>query len=453
MTIAGSKFCVVSNSKPVFSSKVDQKGTAVTDRTISKFAIVLATSFAMALSVTTLNAQGISLRGVGSINESMAGAGTALPLSAAGAIHWNPASIAEFDSHQAEMGLSMIYADARVESTVGPFTGNSRSESGVCPIPTMALVLKGQDPRVTYGIGVFGIAGFKLNYDASLTNPLHFPQGTLGPLPTFGRVNTEAEFFQIVPTIAYTINDCWSIGAAPTMTIGRLGIEPLFTAAPGAAGYASGSGSRYSFGGGGQVGLYYKPTNVFSTGLTFKSEQRFEDFTFKSQDNATGLPIRNDIDVEYPLIISLGTAYHVSPRTVIANDVRYFDYGQADFFGTAGFNPDGSLIGLGWSSVMSVATGISHQVNDCLTVRGGYVWNESPINAQNAFINSNAPLNLQHVASLGFTVQMHPSMALSAAYLHAFDQETSGPYAGQPGTDVTMRTAAYLFSTGVTIGF
>ncbi len=425
----------------------------MTDRNISPIAFVLAASISLALTVSNVGAQAISLRGVGSINESMAGAGTALPLSAAGAIHWNPGSIAEFESHQAEMGLSLIYADARVESTVGPFTGSSRSESGACPIPTMALVLKGQDPRITYGIGVFGIAGFKLNYDASLTNPLHMPQGSLGQLPTFGRVNTETEFFQIVPTVAYTINDCWSIGAAPTMTIGRLGIEPLFTAAPGAAGYATGSGSRYSFGGGGQVGVYFKPTQVFSAGLTFKSEQRFEDFTFKSQDNATGLPIRSDIDVEYPMIISLGTAYHLSPRTVIANDIRYFDYGQAEFFGSAGFNPDGSLIGLGWASLMAVATGVSHQVNDCLTVRCGYVWNENPINSQNAFINSAAPLNLQHVASLGFTVQMHPNMALSAAYLHAFDQETSGPYAGLPGTDVTMRTAAYLFSTGVTINF
>ncbi len=147
------------------------------------------------------------------------------------------------------MNIGLVYPDSRVESTVGAVTGSSRSESGASPLPCMALVLKGAHPQVTTGIGLFSVAGFKLNYDASTTNPIALPQGSLGALPTLGRVNTEAEFFQIVPTIAWTINDCWSIGAAPTITIARLGIEPLLASGPGAAGYPSGSGSRYTWGG------------------------------------------------------------------------------------------------------------------------------------------------------------------------------------------------------------
>jgi long-chain fatty acid transport protein len=425
----------------------------VYDHTPQRLSIAFAACCIVAISVSNIAGQGVTLRGVGSINESMAGAGTALPLSASGAIHWNPASIAEFDHHQAEMGLSLIYPDTRVSTTVGPFSGSSRSESGVCPIPTMSLVLKGQNPRITYGIGAFAIAGYRLNYDASTTNPVLMPQGSLGALPTFGRVNTESEFFQIVPTIAYTVNDSWSIGFAPTMTIARLGIEPMLASPPGAAGYPLGSGTRYHFGGGGQIGVYFKPNQQFAAGLTFKSEQYFEDFRFKSQDNATGAPVDSTFDLEYPMIISLGTSYRLSPQTVIASDIRYFDYGQADGFGSAGLKPDGSLLGLSWSSVMAVATGISHDVNDRLTVRCGYVWNESPIDSGNAFFNTAAPLNVQNLVSLGCSIRVHPNMTLSTAYLHAFDQKTSGLYAGLPGTDVTLRTAAYLLSAGVTIDF
>lgn len=399
-----------------------------------------------------LDAQGIALRGVGSINESMAGASTALPLSAGGALHWNPATISAFECHQAEMGIGLIYPDARIESTVGPFTGSSRSESGASPIPTMAVVLKGADPRVTWGIGVFTIAGFKLNYDSSTTNPLLFPQGSLGPLPTLGRLNTESEFFQIVPTVSYALNDCWSIGASPTLTIGRVDMDPLFVAAPGPAGYPSGSGTRYHFGGGAQFGLYGRLDEQLSVGMSVKTEQYFEPFGYKGQD-ANGQPVNATWDVEYPLIVSLGAAYRLNACTTIASDVRWFDYGQARGFGDVTFNPDFSLLGLSWQSVMAVATGVERHLTDRLTVRGGYVWNENPISTETVFVNAAAPLNLQHLASAGFSYRLHPAMRWSVTYLHAFDQASSGPYAGVPGTDVTIRTAAYLVSTGVTIDF
>ncbi len=418
-----------------------------------RFAGIALLALSAALAGVHCEGQGIALRAIGTVNESMGGAGTALPLSAIGAIHWNPASIADFKCHQADFGIGLIYPDTRVSSTVGPFSGSSRSESGASPLPNMALVIRGADPRFTFGLAAIAVAGYKLNYDASLTNPIHFPQGSLGIIPTFGRVNTEAEFFQIVPTIAYTINDCWAIGAAPTLTIASLGVEPLLTAPPGAAGYSLGSGSRYTFGGGGQFGVYYKPGERFSAGVSVKTEQYFEDFRFKGQDNATGAPVSGSIDLEYPLIISLGTAWRISPRTVIANDVRWFDYASARGFGTDGLNPDGTLAGLSWSSVMAVATGISHQLNDRVTVRGGYQWNENPISSETVFFNTAAPLNVKHSAALGASVRVHPNMTLSGTYFHAFDQATSGPYAGIPGTDVTIRTAAYVLSGGVTIDF
>lgn len=400
-----------------------------------------------------VDAQGLSLRGIGAVNESMAGAGTAAPLSAAGAIHWNPGSLADIRNNQAELGIGLVLPDSRIESTVGNITGSSSSESGVSPLPTMAVVMKTSNPRLTFGMGVYAIAGFKLNYNSSTTNPIHLPQGTLGPLPTFGRVNSEAEFFQIAPTISYALTDSLAIGVSPTITIGRLGIEPLVAAAPTAGGFPSGSATRLHFGGGGQIGMYYKPNQQFAAGLSVKTEQYFEDFRYRTADNVTGLPIETTAEFEYPLIVSLGTSYKFNERTLIATDVRYFDYGQAEGFGTEGLEPDGSIAGLGWDSVIAVAIGIQHRVTEHFTMRGGYVWNENPIDADAVFVNSAAPLNLQHVASLGVQMQLTDNMALSTTYLHAFDEATSGLFAGVPGTNVTIRTAAYALSTGITIDF
>jgi long-chain fatty acid transport protein len=404
-------------------------------------------------SSAVLLGQGITLRGVGAVNDSMAGAATAAPLSAAGALHWNPATIADFRTNSAELGIGMILPDTRVASTVGVLTGSSRSEPGIAALPTLGLVLKTKNPRLTLGLGVYAIAGFKLNYEASTTNPIHLPQGSLGALPTLGRVNTGAEFFQIAPTFAWALSDSLSFGFAPTMTVGKIDIEPLLASPPGPAGYPTGSGTRYHFGGGAQAGLYYKPNQDFAAGFSVKSKQYFEDFRYRAADNASGLPVRASAGVEYPLILSLGTSLRLNPCTLLAADVRYLDYGSTELFGESGLRADGSVAGLGWQSVMAVALGLQRRISQRCTIRTGYVWNENPISSDTLLVNSAAPLNVQHVASIGLQLDLTERLSWSTSYLHGFDKKTSGLYAGVPGTDVSIRTAAYLVSTGFNINF
>ncbi len=408
----------------------------------------------LAVSVDPANVfgQGINLRGVGAVNESMAGAATAAPIDAAGAIHWNPASIAEFHHDEAFMGLALYVPDTRVESTVGVLQGASRGESGAALIPTMALVHRARNPRVTFGIGAYGIAGFKVNYDASLTNPILLPQGTLAPLPTLGRVDTSAEFYQIAPTIAVALNDCWSVGFAPTMTLGKIGIEPLLAAPPTGGIYPTGSGTRYHFGGGAQAGLYFKPNDRLRFGASIKTKQYFEDFNYKAQD-INGLPVNARTQFEYPLIVSVGTSFQPSQDLLFAIDCRWFDYSSAKGFGTSGFNRDGSVAGVGWHSVLAVAMGVQKHVNQCLTVRAGYVWNDNPIHSDNMLLGAAAPVISQHVVTLGSAIRLAPNLILNTTYLHGFDNEASGPYAGLPGTNITIRTAAYALSSGLTIHY
>ncbi len=396
-------------------------------------------------------AQGITLRGVGSVNDGMAGAGVAAPLDAAGAINWNPASISAFQRNQLSMGMALVLPDVEVASNLGPYSGGSSSESGVSPIPVMALVHKTCDPRVTWGVGIYGIAGFKVNYDASTTNPILFPQGTLGQIPTLGRVNTEAEFFQIAPTLAIALTDRLSIGFSPTLTLGRLSINPFFASPPVNGAFPDAAGSRYHFGGGAQAGLFYLVNSDWTFGLSVKSPQWFEEFRFKAQDS-NGLPVSQRIKFDYPMIASVGTAYYGIPGVVWATDVRYFDYANADGFGDSGLKANGTIAGTGWSSVFSVATGVQKQLTNRFTVRSGYVFNSNPINDNDVLINTAAPVISQHVATVGFTYRMTDNLSASMAYLHAFENKTRGPYIAQvPGSSIELTTAAYAFSSGISL--
>ena len=421
-------------------------------------------------------AQGIALDGAGPINRAMGGAATAAPIDSIGALLWNPASISGLPSSEIAFGLELLLPTESVSSSIasgsfGPGVppinvgGSTNAEPGVCPIPSMAWVHRDPCSRWTYGLGMFGVAGFSVNYPASLTNPILVPQsnqpGTLGGL---GHVYADAQFFQIIPTVSYQLTDRLSIGVGPTVTLARLIVDPLSFVAPddgdgsGQARYPSGCATRYSWGGGFQAGVYFKANDCWQYGFTFKSPQWFEKFRYNSASEV-GLPRQETVELSYPMILSLGTAYRGFDRWLIACDVRYFDYANANGFGdAAGYKASGAMNGLGWDSVVSLHIGAQYQATGRLKLRFGYEYNSSPIDGDVAFYNVGTPLLIQNIASTGFTFDMTGQLSLSLAYLHGFQGSVTGPFqlpgAGAvAGTSVTPKTSADALAGGVTLRY
>src|SRR5262245_41904281 len=61
---------------------------------------------------------GTVLSGTGTVNRSMGGASTAAPLSAAGALYWNPATLTGLDRSQIEIGAELLFANTDLSSSV-----------------------------------------------------------------------------------------------------------------------------------------------------------------------------------------------------------------------------------------------------------------------------------------------------------------------------------------------
>jgi long-chain fatty acid transport protein len=424
----------------------------------------------------TASAQGIALGGVGPVNRSMAGAATAAPIDAAGAIHWNPASISGLERSEMLFGLELLLPTENLSSSIeagalgGGFppvrlAGSTGGEPGVSPLPTVALVHKPKNSRWTYGLGIYLVGGFCVNYPASTTNPVLMPQNnTPGGFGGLGRLSAEAEYMQIVPTLSYALTERLSVGIAPTVTLGKISADPLFFATPDDAGgslvptYPPAGGTRYHWGGGFQVGAYYVTDTCWHLGLAFKSTQWFEDLRFKTTDEAGG-PRNESVHFDYPMIISLGTAYSGIENWLFACDVRYFDYENTAGFGdAAGFDANGRVTGLGWQSVVSVHTGVQYRASQRVRLRLGYQYNDNPIRSNEVFFNVASPLIIQHVISTGLSYRLAENLSLSLAYLHGFENRSTGaihaPGAGPiPGTSVSSRISADALSAGLTLQY
>ena len=134
-------------------------------------AVLAAIAILAAFAPSAVWGQGCFLAGAGPVNQGMGGAGIAAPLDASGALNWNPASISGLTSNEMDIGFGLVLPTTSVSSQALGMSGTTDSESGVTPVPAMAVASKDRRYAPDLGLGVLGIAGFSANYPSSALLP------------------------------------------------------------------------------------------------------------------------------------------------------------------------------------------------------------------------------------------------------------------------------------------
>lgn len=419
---------------------------------IRRFCVVATLAIGFLSGVDQVQSQGLYLSTAGPVNRAMGGASAAAPINAIGAIYWNPATISGLEKSELEIGAGLLLTDHTVTSTFGPFTGSTRSEAGVVPVPNIGWVYHTEIPAVTLGLGINTVAGFKTNLPSDNTNPVLAPQAANG----LGRVSGNGTYLQFAPVVSVALTDNLSVAAGPTLTMAELGIQPFVFDTPNANGYAPGKTSRWHWGGGAQAGVYYIHPKCWHFGASVKSPQWMETFRFFTETaNGESRVVRNRFDL--PLIVSVGTAYSGFENWLLSLDVRYFDYKNTAGFGDpAVFDANGKLGGLGWDSVFAASIGSQLKLTECAFLRAGYTYNQSPISNADSMFAIGSPLIYQHMLSCGGSYKLTDTMSFNLAYSYLFDSPVEGPIvlpgAGAiPGTSVRNELTAHMLSIGLTM--
>jgi long-chain fatty acid transport protein len=130
-------------------------------------------------------------------------------------------------------------------------------------------------------------------------------------------------------------------------------------------------------------------------------------------------------------------------------DLRYFDYKNADLFGTP--VRDG---GLGWTSAFAVGLGGNYQLTERLAVRAGYQYNTNPLASTSTLFNVQSPAILQNTISVGTTVGLTDAVGFSLGYAYGFRNTISGTAREIPGAGVTLGASSHslLFNLQIKFG-
>lgn len=379
----------------------------------------------MLLTSSPVTGQGLTVTGVGPVNRSMGGAGTAAPLDAIGSLHWNPASISAWTCGEVSFAFESLISDIDLETSIGGNSAKTSGEPGFAVIPTVGWIQPIADTPLTIGLGMYGIAGFRNSLPKDPNNPL------LANRPAYA----DAELLQLAPTVSWQVNEQLSIGFAPTLTAGRIMLDPLgpsvITPTP-----TDGTGNRVHWGGGFQVGLFYEPTESWHLGLSFKSQQWFEDFRFFTPNGVV------KFDLDYPMIISFGAAYTGVENWVFALDTRFFNYDS-----TPGFNQ------LGFSNVFTAAFGAQYTWQEVWKFRAGYNFNQDPLHSSDAATNLISPLIQNQNLACGISRRFGEQVEISLAYIYLVENDLTGPLPAPfaPGDTVTHEISAHSVSFGVRV--
>ena len=406
--------------------------------------------------------QGVIAPGAGPINRAMAGASTAAPVDF-GSSYWNPATLSFLERDEVLLGSELIIPSLHYTSILPAGSingtlpssnryGTSRSDSGV---PTSIAVggsfKMSPDSPFTMGLGIFGLVGGGVNFAGSRTTP------TLGPRrpPNFfglGPIYANTAILSIKPMMSYWVNDRLSVAAAPVITTGTVQFSPgFFAPGPvdqyGIATFPAATNSRPFWGGGFELGLFYDVNESWNVGFSYKSPVWQEKWSYNSE-NPDLSARRIGIQADIPAVYSWGVAYKGIDRLLVDVDLRYFDYRNAALWGDSI-----SSGGLNWSSIFAVAVGGQYELTDRLTVRGGYLYNQNPINQVETLFNIQAPGFIQHTLSLGASFRMNDNVLFSAGWVHGFRNDIEGPIGQIPGTSAKMDAQTDSILAGLTIQY
>ena len=419
---------------------------------------------------------GLATSGVGPINRSMGGAATAAPLDAAGAIYWNPATMGALGRSEMAFGVGFVDPRTTINSHVNagalgggnPSTGfggtNTGGNNGIFPVPMFALVYNPDDSPLTYGLGVYSVAGFGVNYPTVRNNPVLNPGAPFGA--GAGALYTQYQLVQFAPAVSLKLTDQFYVGAAANIDLGILSANPgLFaspnliqTAAGPTAAYPSATQGRTRVGGGFQLGAYYIINDSWSVGASVNSPQWFQKYTYNAVNPINGNAASPSTSFNFPLFTSVGVAYRGIDKMLIASDFRFYDYRDTDGFRHGGFNNQGALRGLGWQNVFALGTGIQYQWTDDFSTRIGYTFSLNPIGPAMTSYNIGAPTIIQNTLALGASYNVTKALKLSLTYAHDFQNSITGPIAQPfvgaiPGTSVRSTTTVDTVYMGATVAF
>jgi long-chain fatty acid transport protein len=417
----------------------------------------------LALSINAHATNGYFTHGLGVINKSMAGAGTATPEEAM-AIANNPASAVLLeDSTQLGIALfsprrSYTASTSMANGNGGAFTiapGKVDSGREYFPIPYIARTWHLQEDSAV-GITAYGRGGMNTHYTSGAAT---FDPDGPGPAPVmtlpgpYGAGNAGVDLSQLFVEAAYSQRngDRFSWGISGIFTAQAFEAIGVGTFAPYAKSFAASGGTAmptdlsnnshdYAYGFGAKVGVNWQASPQLALAISYQSDIYMGEF----DKYASLFAGQGDFDI--PSNIRFGASFKASDNVTLHYDIDHTNYNDIDSVGNSvrnifscptagqgGTDLESCLggskgAGFGWQDVTVHKFGIAWQPasRPDWTLRAGASKSSQPVESGEVLFNMLAPGVIEKHFTIGATHRMANKREYSFTLMVAPNEKVSG---------------------------
>jgi len=283
------------------------------------------------------------------------------------------------------------YDVAGIDAKTDPMNYISPNIMGYLP------VLEGD---LAIGLGIYVPSGLGAKWNGDDLKALSGGQGTVTPGKSF-EWETYLGAYHFAPSLAYKINDMFSVGAALNISYAFLTIKrprdvlklsgvadpPVV---PGQDGFVDSQyeedGSGIGFGG--TIGVMIKPNDKINIGLTFRTENKVDMEGTAKLDAFKAFGVEKtdyERDLSWPMWFGAGIAVKPIEDLTVALDFQYSQWSAtqntiATTYEKWGqlMTTDQSTMVLNWKDALQIRFGLQYDVNEDLALRVGYYNDPAP---------------------------------------------------------------------------
>ncbi|MDH5190818.1 MAG: outer membrane protein transport protein [Gammaproteobacteria bacterium] len=325
----------------------------------------------------------------------------------ASAAWFNPAAMAFQKDNMITAGADLIKPNNEFTKSGSTY----ESKSSTFFVPHAYLGYKQNDWPVTFGLAINSPFGLAMNWRNSGAD---FAKNTAGAANvTF----SEIRMINLNPSIAYKLNNQWSIAAGITyFNVFEVHLDSLLADHEG-----DGDGWGHN------LALMYKGDG-YNVGLTYRS---------KVKANISGTVVKGEIggdagtvgnvttSVTFPEMVNLGFSFNPSDKWLVSMEL---DWTNWDRFASIDLSYTGAITGtiLGnnssipenWTDTVAFRAGAEWQYRKNMRARFGYVYDPTPIN--DADFSPRLPGNDRQLITFGYGYDLNTQTTLDFAYAYVW---------------------------------
>lgn len=386
-------------------------------------------------------AQGFQVNLQGQKQQGMGGAGTAF-MQDASSLFFNPGGASFVQGNSIIAGVTPTFARG---AFMDAYTYEvSRTNSPVStPFAAYGLFEIKDSSKLKLGIAVYTPFGSTVQWEDNWTGRF-----------ALTRLELRAIFFQ--PTISYRINNKVGIGAGFVYANGKVNLQKDIPVIDqnGNYGHAELNGKASGFGF--NLGIYYKPLEKLSIGLTHRSKVDMEvtdgDATFTVPSSlAANFPSgKFSSSLPLPNVTTLGFAYKINQKFDAALDINYVGWSAYETLSFDYKQNTTSLIDTKsarkYKNTFAFRGGAQYQIDSHFAARLGLAYGITPV--QNGYVTPETPdaNRVNYTAGLGYQTK-HLKIDASFLFTHLKRTDTNTE------TNLSGTFKTNVIAPGISIGY